>query len=61
MINVYVETNKDGFMNVEVMGHADSRICASVSTLMQSNVRFMQELARQYPEEVQVNINGVPK
>lgn len=58
MIYVHVETNKDGFMTVEVNGHADSRICASVSTLMQSQVRFMQELSKQYPEDIQVTING---
>lgn len=56
MIKVEVTTNDDGFMNIKVDGHADSRICASVSTLLQSNVRFMQELSKQYPDEIQISI-----
>lgn len=58
MINVTVNTNPDGFMTVTVEGHASTDICAVVSTLMQSKVRFMQELAIQYPDEIQVKING---
>lgn len=56
MITVNVKTNEDGFMNIQVNGHADSRICASVSTLLQSNVRFMQELSMQYPNEIKVEV-----
>lgn len=58
MIKVEVQTNEDGFMTIKAEGHADPRLCASVSTLLQSNVRFMQELALQYPQEIQVKING---
>lgn len=58
MINVEVETNPDGFMTIKVDGHADSTICAAVSTLLQSNVRFLQELSMQFPEEIQIKVNG---
>lgn len=58
MINVNVQTNPDGFMTIQVEGHAESNICAAVSTLLQSNVRFLQELALQFPEHVQVKVNG---
>lgn len=58
MINVNVQTNPDGFMTIQVEGHAESNICAAVSTLLQSNVRFLQELALQFPEHIQVKVNG---
>lgn len=44
-------------MNIEVDGHADPQLCASVSTLLQSNVRFLQELSRQYPDQITVEVD----
>lgn len=61
MIRVEVQTNDDGFMNIQVEGHSKTDICAAVSTLLQSNVRFLQELAKQFPEEVQVRIEDLNK
>ena len=58
MIQVDVLTGEDGFLNVQVSGHADPIVCASVSTLVQSQVRYLQELALQYPKEIKVTING---
>ena len=57
-INVNVETNPDGFMTIQVEGHAESTICASVSTLLQSQVRFLQELSQAYPDEIKIKVNG---
>lgn len=61
MIKVDVKTNPDGFMNIDVKGHAKSEICASVSTLLQSNVRFLEELQMQFPDELQVSVEVVNK
>lgn len=58
MISIKVQTNEDGFMTIHAEGHAKSEICASVSTILQSNVRFLQELSTQYPNELQIKING---
>lgn len=57
-INVNVETNPDGFMTIQVEGHAESTICAAVSTLLQSQVRFLQELSQAYPDEIKIKVNG---
>lgn len=43
-------------MKIEAKGHAQSAVCASVSTLLQSSVRFLQDLSAQYPEDVNVTI-----
>ena len=59
MIQVEVTSHDDGFMNINVKGHAKSNICASVSTLLQSNIRFMQELEIQYPDQIQVKEKDV--
>lgn len=61
MIKVNVKTNEDGFMNINVEGHAESSICASVSTLLQSNVRFLQELSRQFPDQIKVEVHNNEK
>ena len=59
MIKIEVSTNPDGFMNIKAQGHADPRICASVSTLLQSSVRYLQELEQHFPEELEINIKAV--
>jgi len=56
MIKVDVETNDDGYIKVEVQGHTDPKVCAIVSALMQSNVRTLQELASQLPDNLQVGV-----
>lgn len=61
MIKVDVETNADGFMSITVKGHAESTVCASVSTLLQSKVRFLQELSMQFPDQIRVNVKGDTK
>ncbi|WP_241743754.1 ribosomal-processing cysteine protease Prp [Cytobacillus firmus] len=43
-------------MKIEAKGHGQSVVCASVSTLLQSSVRFLQDLSAQYPEDVRVTI-----
>lgn len=48
--------DNDGYMRIEAKGHTQSVVCASVSTLLQSSVRYLQELAAQYPTELQVTI-----
>lgn len=55
-INVEVQTNKDGFMNIQVEGHAQSDICSSVSTLLQSQVRYLQELSQQFPDQITIRV-----
>lgn len=56
MTEVEVTYDDDGYMKIEAKGHTQSVVCASVSTLLQSSVRFMQELAAQYPDDLQVTI-----
>lgn len=56
MTNVEVTVGKDGYMKIEAKGHTESIVCASVSTLLQSSVRFLQELSMQYPESLQVTV-----
>ncbi|MFL0365372.1 ribosomal-processing cysteine protease Prp [Pseudobacillus sp. 179-B 2D1 NHS] len=56
MTEVKVTVGQDGYMRIEAEGHTKSVVCASVSTLLQSSVRFLQELSDQYPEDLQVTI-----
>ncbi|MFE4523961.1 ribosomal-processing cysteine protease Prp [Cytobacillus firmus] len=56
MTKVTVVVGNDGYMKIEAVGHTESVVCASVSTLLQSSVRFLQELSEQYPEALQVKI-----
>lgn len=56
MTNVTVTIGEDGYMKIEAEGHTQSVVCASVSTLLQSSVRFLQELAKQYPDNLKVII-----
>ncbi|AND39042.1 ribosomal-processing cysteine protease Prp [Cytobacillus oceanisediminis] len=56
MIEINITTAEDGYMKIEAKGHAQSVVCASVSTLLQSSVRFLQDLSAQYPEDVNVII-----
>jgi len=55
---IEVTTDSDGYMKIEASGHTNSVICASVSTLLQSSVRFLQELSEQYPDQLQVVIKS---
>lgn len=56
MTNIEVTVGKDGYMKIEAVGHTKSVVCASVSTLLQSSVRFLQELSDQYPEDLKVTV-----
>lgn len=56
MTKIEVTVGEDGHLIIEATGHAQSVVCASVSTLLQSSVRFLQELSTQYPEDLQVTI-----
>ncbi|MBG9549761.1 ribosomal-processing cysteine protease Prp [Cytobacillus firmus] len=56
MIEIQVTSGEDGYMKIEAKGHGQSVVCASVSTLLQSSVRFLQDLSAQYPEDVRVTI-----
>ena len=56
MNKVKVVVGKDGEMSIHSKGHTQSVVCASVSTLLQSTVRYMQELSMQFPEHLQVEI-----
>lgn len=56
MTEVTVRTNDDGYISIEAKGHTQSVVCASVSTLMQSSVRFLQELSEQFPNDLKVTI-----
>lgn len=58
MIKIEVETKADGFMKITAEGHTDTDICAAVSTALQTNVMFLQTLAMQYPNQIQVNVKG---
>lgn len=57
-INVTVIQTPSGYMKIEVEGHAETDICAAVSTAVQSNALFLQELARQYPEHINFKIKN---
>lgn len=54
MTQITITVGNDGYMNIEAKGHTESIVCASVSTLLQSSVRFLQELSEQYPESLHV-------
>lgn len=56
MTQIEVTVDNDGYMKIEAKGHTQSVVCASVSTLLQSSVRFLQELSQQYPDDLIVNI-----
>ncbi|WP_191556606.1 ribosomal-processing cysteine protease Prp [Metabacillus idriensis] len=56
MTKVEVTVGKDGHMIIEATGHTQSVVCASVSTLLQSSVRFLQELSYQYPNDLKITI-----
>jgi len=58
MIKIEVETTADGFMKIHAEGHAHTDICAAVSTALQTNVMFLQSLAMQFPDQIQVNVKG---
>jgi uncharacterized protein YsxB (DUF464 family) len=58
LTTIEVTTDPNGYMKIEAKGHTKSVVCASVSTLLQSSVRFLQELSEQYPNELQVVIKS---
>lgn len=61
MIKIEVEANEDGYMAIKAEGHTDTDLCAAVSTALQSNVVFLQQLAQQFPDKIQINIKGDTK
>ncbi|OLS39131.1 ribosomal-processing cysteine protease Prp [Bacillus sp. MRMR6] len=58
MTKIEVTVGEDGYMKIEAAGHTKSIVCASVSTLLQSSVRFLQELSEQYPDDLQITIKS---
>lgn len=57
MTNIKVITSDDGYMKIEADEHSKNPIvCASISTLLQSHVRFLQELSVQYPNDIKVEV-----
>lgn len=58
LTEVEVTTSDDGYLKIEAKGHTKSVVCASVSTVLQSSVRFLQELSEQYPNELTVTIKS---
>lgn len=56
MTEITVKTNPDGYISIEAKGHTRSEICAAVSTLLQSSIRYLQELAEQYPDDLKVMV-----
>lgn len=56
MVEVDVKTKDDGFIDIKVSGHGDSRVCAAVSALLQSSVRYMEDLEQEYPGQIIVNV-----
>lgn len=53
---ITVTTNPDGYLKIEAEGHTDTKICAVISTLLQSSVRYLQELEEQFPHDLSVHI-----
>lgn len=56
MTEITVTTSNDGYINIEAKGHTQSVVCASISTLLQSSVRYLQELEQQFPNNLKVKI-----
>jgi uncharacterized protein YsxB (DUF464 family) len=63
MINVDVKM-KSGDMVIDVKGHAgyaphgQDIVCAAVSAILQTAVLGLESVARTYPDNVRVNIQG---
>lgn len=58
---ITVTTNPDGYMSIEAKGHTKSTVCAAVSTLLQSSVRYLQDLEEQFPQDLSVKIIEMDK
>lgn len=56
MTDITVTVNDDGYINIEAKGHTKSIVCASISTLLQSSIRYLQELETQFPQDLHVKI-----
>lgn len=56
MIKVTVKSKADGFIDIKADGHASPVICASTSTVLQTCVRFLQELSQQFPDQINVEV-----
>lgn len=56
MTEIIVKTNPDGYLTIEAKGHTKSVVCAAVSTLLQSSIRYLQELEEQFPNDLKVKI-----
>ena len=58
---ITVKTNPDGYLSIEANGHTKSVVCAAVSTLLQSSVRYLQDLEEQFPQDLSVKIIEMDK
>lgn len=58
---ITVTTNPDGYLKIEAQGHTKSTICAAISTLLQSSVRYLQDLEDQFPNDLSVKIIELDK
>lgn len=58
MTEIEVTVGEDGYMKIEAKGHTKSIVCASVSTLLQSSVRFLQDLSEQFPDDLKITIKS---
>lgn len=48
---------RDGYIELKASGHAgDKTICAAISAILQTAILGLQEIARQYPMEVEITI-----
>lgn len=56
MTEITVITNPDGYISIEAKGHTNSVLCSAISTLLQSSVRYLQELSVQYPDDLKVTV-----
>lgn len=59
MIRIEVQTKDDGLLDITANGHADPKVCSAVSALLQSSIRYMQDLQEQYPDDIRVNLREV--
>lgn len=56
MIKVEIESNEDGYMRIEVKGHGNPLVCSAVSATMQSAAMYLERMAREYSEDMEVAV-----
>lgn len=61
MIRVDIKSNEDGFIDMQIKGHASSSLCSAISALTQSSVNYMVDLSKKYPEEIKVKIEHIER